>query len=368
MLNRQIKRYAQNRLSFLASFHWRAMLAKVTLRQLVQVTHVIAEWKSRHTTCRSRPFAFRIEPSTACNLRCPLCSTTYRTFDHGQPSQMTLELFKTIHDKIKGYAWRITFYMQGEPMMNPHLFDMVEVSTRAGHVFTSFSTNFTLMRERLLWPLFNSRLDWISISLDGFRQSTYEQYRVNGKVKDVLDGIAMTMRFKKENKFTHPYMQVNTITFSHIDGEEVSKLRAFCADCGVDMFRLRPDETGMLGPYDPTIKRKPASSCHWPWTSMSVDVDGSVYACPIGLEQGISYGSLATSSVDEIWNNDLYVATRDYLSRKGDDRTGLPKLPCYDCRWYGKCAPVTDDLAIRKERLLRSERLSKTANTGEGVR
>ena len=281
------------------------MLKKVTLRQLVRVTHVIAEWKSRRTNCRSRPFAFRIEPSSTCNLRCPLCSTTYRMLDHSHPRQMTLQLFKIIHDKIKDYVWRITFYMQGEPMMNPHLFEMVEISTRTGHVFTSFSTNFTLMRERLLLPLFNSRIDWISVSLDGFRQETYEKYRVNGKVKDVLDGIVMTMKFRQKNKFPHPYMQVNMITFSHIAREEVSKLRAFCADCGVDMFRLRPDETGILGSYDPIIKRKPASSCHWPWTSMSVDVDAAVYTCPIGFEQGISYGNLVISSLDEIWNNDL---------------------------------------------------------------
>jgi len=262
---------------------------------------------------------------------------------------MGLELFKIIHENIKRCAWRITFYMQGEPMMNPHLFDMIELSARNGHTFTSFSTNFTLMRERLLRPLFKSRLDWISISLDGFRQETYEKYRVNGKVKDVLDGITMTMNFKKKNKFNHPYVQVNMITFSHIPPGELSMLRSFCAAAGVDLFRLRPDETGLLGPYDPSIKRKPASNCHWPWTSMSIDVDGSVYPCPIAFEQRISYGNLATSSLDEIWNNNHYVVTREYLRRKGDDRTGLPKLPCYNCRWYGKCPPVTDDLPHSQE-------------------
>ena len=354
MLNRSIKSYAQNSLIYLASCHWRAMLKKATFRQLLQVAYVVAEWKTRRTNCRSRPFVFRIEPSSTCNLKCPLCSTTYRTFEHGHPRQMTSELFSVIHERIKRYAARITFYLRGEPMLNPHLFEMIELSTRTGHVFTSFSTNFTLMREKLLSPLFNSRLDWISVSLDGFRQETYEKYRINGKVRDVLDGIAMTMEFRNKEKLTRPYMQVNMITFSHINSDEESNLRAFCGECGVDAFQLRPDETGLLGPYAPVIKRKPASSCHWPWTSMSIDVDGAVYACPIALEQGISYGNLASASVDDIWNNDLYKTTREYLTRKDDDRRDLPKLPCYDCRWYGKCPPITDDLAVRKERLLSS--------------
>ena len=65
----------------------------------------------------------------------------------------------------------------------------------------------------------------------------------------------------------------------------------------------------------------------------------------------MTYGNLGTTSLDDIWNNELYVATRTYLSREGDDRTGLPTLPCYECRWYGKCEPSTDQTVIHKERL-----------------
>ena len=80
-----------------------------------------------------------------------------------------------------------------------------------------------------------------------------------------------------------------------------------------------------------------------------MDVDGAVYACPIAFEQQMSYGNLGTTSLDDIWNNELYVATRNYLSREGDDRKGLPTLPCYDCRWYGKCEPSTDQAAIHRD-------------------
>jgi radical SAM protein with 4Fe4S-binding SPASM domain len=82
---------------------------------------------------------------------------------------------------------------------------------------------------------------------------------------------------------------------------------------------------------------------------MSIDCDGSVYPCPIAFEQRISYGNLATSSFEEVWNGELYVTTRGYLSRKAEAYEGLPKLPCYDCRWYGKRPPATDQIAIRKQ-------------------
>jgi len=324
------------------------MLRKVTLHRLFQAIHAVVEWKLHRTKCSSRPFAFRIEAAATCNLRCPLCTTTHRKFYPGEVRVMTLDLFQTIREKIRKHAWRITFYMEGEPMMNPRLFEMIELSTRDRHLFTSFSTNLTLMREKLLDPLFRSRIDWISVSLDGFRQATYETYRVNGRVQDVLDGIAMIMAWRRRNRLCYPYIQVNMIDFSHISAEERNELEKFCAAHEVDEFRVRPEQSGMMGRYDPTIVREPPSKCHWPWISMSIDCDGSVYPCPIALEQRISYGNLATSSLEEVWNSELYLATRTYLSRKEDVREGLPKLPCYNCRWYGKRPSARNDIAIRK--------------------
>ena len=153
----------------------------------------------------------------------------------------------------------------------------------------------------------------------------------------------MVMAWRRRNGLRYPYMAVNTIDFFHISTEERNDLGDFCATHGVDEFRVRPDESGQLGQYDPVTPRQSPSKCHWPWISMSIDCDGSVYACPIAFEQRISYGNLSTSSFEEIWNNDLYVTTRTYLARNAEHCEGLPKLPCFNCRWYGKNNVQTTD-------------------------
>src|SRR5262245_36882407 len=137
-MHRKITRsYRQNRLRYLGSFHWWPMLKKARFRQLFHVLHAVVEWKLRRTRCSSFPFAFRIEAAATCNLRCPLCSTTYRKFYPGDVRSMSFELFQTIFEKIRIYAWRITFYMEGEPLMNPRLFDMVALTRGDAHIFTS---------------------------------------------------------------------------------------------------------------------------------------------------------------------------------------------------------------------------------------
>jgi radical SAM protein with 4Fe4S-binding SPASM domain len=335
-------------LFYLARFHGWTMLRKLRLRQLPGLAAAAVEWKLGRAVCRSFPFVFRLEPAAMCNLRCPLCSLTWKEFEAGTTRTMTLDTFAAVLDQIAPHAAKLTFYMAAEPMMNRQLFDMVQLANERANAFTSFSTNFTLMRRELLPKLFASGLDWISISIDGYRQETYEKYRVRGRVQRVLDGIAMVCDHKRRHGLRRPYVMVCMIDFDHVPPSEVTELERFCEHHGVDEFNLRLDETGLLGPNpNPVPARRRPSECAFPWLSMSIGTDGSVYPCPIAVEQDISYGNLATEPIDEIWNNDLYVTTRRYLRTPGDDRSGLPKLPCFNCRWYGK-TPATDPMDERE--------------------
>src|SRR5262245_62721140 len=101
MLRKATKRYVSNKLSRLSTFHRTAMLRKASFRKLRQALHAVFEWKTRRTRCRSRPVAIRVESSAICNLKCPLCSTTYRRLRVGQPRHMSLDLYKSIHEKVK---------------------------------------------------------------------------------------------------------------------------------------------------------------------------------------------------------------------------------------------------------------------------
>lgn len=350
-------RYRMGSLLYLARFHGWPMLRKLRVRQLPGVTAAIVEWKLGSQTCRSFPFVFRLEPASMCNLRCPLCAMTWKEYEPGDTRRMTLETFEAVLTQIAPHAGKITFYMGAEPMMNRQLFDMVRLANERANAFTSFSTNFTLMRRELLPKLFASGLDWISISIDGYRQETYEKYRVRGRVQAVLDGIAMVCDHKRGHGLRRPYVMVCMIQFDHVPPDEMIALERFCEQHGADEFNLRLDETGLLGPNPlPVPPRQPPSKCHYPWISMSIDSDGSVYPCPIAAEQGITYGNLASEPIETIWNNDLYVTTRRYLRAPGDERAGLPKLPCFDCRWYGKT--LATDPMERRERWLAQTKLA----------
>jgi radical SAM protein with 4Fe4S-binding SPASM domain len=347
---RQIKRYEMNNLYYYLNLFRALHLKKITLRKFINILHTVFEWKTKKVFVKSKPFAFRLEPSAICNLKCPACPTPKKVFKPGQVKIMSLVNFQSIYEKISKYACRMTFYMEGEPMTNPYLLDMVKMASKS-RIFTSFCTNSTLRREQLLKPLFDSKLDFISIALDGYTQESYQKYRINGDVMKVKNGIKMVMEHKREHGYSHPFVNVYTILFDHVL-PEVDMIKSFCEGVKVDRLTFRPDESNQYGTYEYAgrNKRLPTSKCFWPWVSISIDTDGSVYPCPVAFERPDRqpYGNLLENSLDEIWNSELYINTRKYLTEKEkDDCMPVRNLPCSNCRWYGKNDSKKADFSVR---------------------
>ncbi|HSP88585.1 MAG TPA: radical SAM protein [Ignavibacteriaceae bacterium] len=330
----KIKKYKYNSFIYYVRYFVPPMLRKIRIRKCLNILHTLWDWKIKNTILKSSPFVFRLEPSTLCNLRCPKCPTPVR-MSNGNLKRMTLQNFKLIYDLISKYVYRLTFYIDGEPLTNPNLFDMIKIAGN-DKVFTSFCTNFTLMKPELIEPLFNSKLDLISICLDGYSQEVYQQYRVNGDVEKVKNGIKMVMEYKKKHKLNYPYVNIYTIKFNHVL-PEVEKIELFCKEENVDQLTFRPDQWNIDGSY--LLAKEsllPKSKCFWPWLNMSIDAEGSVYPCPVAWTNRNPYGNILKETLDNIWNNELYVETREYLTDKNDSqKTSNLKIPCHTCRWYG---------------------------------
>ncbi len=315
-----------------------ALRRNLSLRRAFNALAAIIEWKAKRSRVVSRPFLIRIEPSAVCNLRCPGCMTPTKTFLPGAVRMMALSTFERVLAATRDLGMRMTFYMEGEPTTHPKLFEMIGMATRA-RLFTSISTNFTLMRKEWLARIFQSGLDYISVCLDGFTQGAYERYRIGGDVSKVKAGLEMMMAYKRNGKYRRPFVNVYSIRFGHVV-PEMDRIEAYCRELDVDQLTFRPDECNFDGttPQVSDPKPQPLHKCYWPWLSMQVDVDGSVYPCPIAFQHvdREPYGNINAGDFEDVWNGERYRTTREYLAgRIAEDDGRLKTLPCRKCRWYG---------------------------------
>jgi radical SAM protein with 4Fe4S-binding SPASM domain len=331
---RTIRTYVGKGNSLLYFLRWTStgMLRRLTPARAWNILLSLVEWKTRRTTVRSRPWAIRIEVSRVCNLKCPSCATASRKFAPGETRLMSLQAFQTVFDNVKKAAYRVTFYVSGEPMTNPRLFEMVRIA-HLHNCYTYFSTNFTLMRKDLLEPMFRSGLDRLSACLDGFSQAGFATYRQNGDVERVKEGIRLVQDYKRVHGLTRPILNIFTITFSHVQ-PEMEQVEHFCREQRVDRLTVRPDQMSFDGSHEFVNPRRAYSKCFWPWVSVTANPDGTVYPCPRRKQ---SYGNLLEQGIDEIWNGPMYQKTRRFLSGQ-IAASEAQDLPCVRCSLFGDSA------------------------------
>ena len=90
--------------------------------------------------------------------------------------------------EVRTHAHTLQFYFQGEPLLCKQLPEMIRMAHDVG-LYTIVSTNAQALDEATAIALVEAGLSRIIISMDGFTQATYEQYRRGGDVEQVKAAI-----------------------------------------------------------------------------------------------------------------------------------------------------------------------------------
>ena len=115
-----------------------------------------------------------IEITNNCNLNCSFCPKTNR-----EKRFMTCDEYKRVIDQIKPFCNYVYLHLMGEPLMHPHLEEILKVSEEE-KIKTNITTNGTLLKNKLDALLNASALRKVSISAHSFEANengkNYEEY------------------------------------------------------------------------------------------------------------------------------------------------------------------------------------------------
>ncbi|MCS7084837.1 MAG: radical SAM protein, partial [Bacteroidia bacterium] len=155
------------------------------------------------------PVTLGVEPTTACNLRCPMCVSGTRAFTR-PTGRLRPELFQQLVDQAAPDLIYLVFYFQGEPFIHPQFTDMVRYAVER-NVFVATSTNAHFLDEETAEKTVLSGLGKIVVSLDGLCQQTYEQYRIGGSFETAVGGIQRLVKAKRRFKSDTPFVELQCI-------------------------------------------------------------------------------------------------------------------------------------------------------------
>jgi radical SAM protein with 4Fe4S-binding SPASM domain len=121
------------------------------------------------------PEHLQVEVSGACNLRCRMCLVRYAPAVGRREGALAYEDFLALVDSVPDLR-RLTLQGLGEPLLSPHLLDMIRHAAGRG-VHVGFNTNGVLLSRGVARALVAAGTGHVHVSLDGASAATYEDVR-----------------------------------------------------------------------------------------------------------------------------------------------------------------------------------------------
>ncbi|KAA3635512.1 MAG: radical SAM protein [Bacteroidetes bacterium] len=299
---------------------------KLTPRRLVNAIKVLSSYYLSRITKKpvqwGMPITVSIEPTTACNLRCPECPSGLRSFMR-PTGNLQQPLFQNIIDQLRKDLLFLIFYFQGEPYLNKDFLDMVKYASEKG-IYTITSTNAHFLNDENAQKTIDSGLDRLIISIDGTTQEVYENYRKEGELNKVLQGTKNIVKWKKKMGSATPHVvfQFLVVRPNEHQMEDVLQL---ANELGVDEVKFKTAQVYDFengNPLLPTnekysryrkqkdgtyrIKNKLLNHCWKLWHSCVITWDGKIVPCCFDKDAQHQLGNLTEHNFKNIWNGSAY--------------------------------------------------------------
>lgn len=311
------------------TIYWKDTINFFSKLNFLRSWNLIQLWSSYHLTRWTgraiqwgRPMTISIEPTTACNLRCPECPSGLRAFTRPTGNLKT-DFFRKTIDELHSRLIYLIFYFQGEPYINADFLSMVEYARKKG-LYTITSTNGHFLNDENAQKTIHSGLDRIIISVDGTSQEVYEQYRKEGDLTTVLQGTRNLVKWKEKLKSSTPHIIFQFLVVKPNE-HQIPEIYRLANEIGVDEVKLK---TAQVYDYQngneliPTIakysryekrkdgkfhiKNKLLNHCWKLWHACVITWDGKIVPCCFDKDATHILGDLKQNNFKNIWSGKSY--------------------------------------------------------------
>jgi radical SAM protein with 4Fe4S-binding SPASM domain len=324
----------------------------VKLRNALKVC--VQHFFTQPTHVDTHPVRLIVDPTNHCQLSCPLCPTGQGRTERTR-GVMPLDAFQRLLEEEGPYLFDIDFYCWGEPLLNPHLSQMVAQAHKKG-IATSISTHLNHLTPQMAQDLVQAGLQQCVVSMDGTTQETYAVYRKGGVLEKVLRHTLLLQETKKRLGSQTPHIVWQFIAMQH-NAHETAQAHRCYRRWGFDALEIKPVRCDMadeplkteaektqsaqpwmpsqetLQRYNPhTQKRHYApKKCLFLWTQAVLHPNGSVSPCCATYHPQHDIANAFENGFAAAWNHKRYQQLREQVRT----RNTQPHNPCASCIRHG---------------------------------
>jgi radical SAM protein with 4Fe4S-binding SPASM domain len=291
---------------------------------------------------RGQPFKLQIEPTSRCNLQCPLCPVGRNEL--GRPKRdMTLAEFQAILDDMRKWVMLLILWDWGEPFANPALPEMIKYAAQADMRTVTSTNAHYLNNDDYVAAILSSGLSTLIVAIDSIHDADYQAYRVGGKLERALEGLRKLVRMKQQLK-SHTLINMRMVVMRQNESQ-VPKLRRMAREIGADRFTVKTlnPSCGSVSvdndmvPQNKKLRRFAYAGDTWQRIAMkspcervmmmsNIFSNGDVVPCCYDFDASMKIGNVFQTPLSKIWVSDAY---RDARRRIHEERQSLPR--CQNC-------------------------------------
>lgn len=295
-----------------------------------------------------KPIYVKIKINYGCNLKCEMCKHWRET----REAPIPMERFKETISDLAGLGCQKIHFSGGEPLLRPHLPDLVEHATQLG-IRVTLTTNGTLIDKVKAKRLIEAGLRGVNVSIDSPIRKMHEKIRgVEGSFKLTTRAVSLFRKYAHKGKLT---VRINTVVgrsnyetlaslpdLAHELGADGINLIPVDDHCGEQLSMRKKDIALFNSEIAPQIEARANAlginiadedaypfgrdesevrlgragryafgyynkfPCYAPWTHSLIDFNGLVYVCCMTREQIQPLGDIRKQPFREIWEGEAY--------------------------------------------------------------
>lgn len=284
----------------------------------------------------NEPWSVQVELTEGCNRMCPFCGIwgMWRSKEDRVLKFMSVDLATKVAEELnewfQGKGKRIEFALQGEPLLNPNVVEIVRafrkhypkaqllISTNGDALHVDYS----MVKVDFIYKLFDVGLNYLLVeNYDGEKQRRFFKEAFT-KLKD----IEYAEYYQGENVYTyHGYKHKKIVLMDDIATRNREKrTRTIWNHAGNVNFKLAM-KYGVKKITEPLRK-----TCTNVFRELVVKHDGAITACCMDWNRELIVGKFPEESLRDIWYGEVFMAVRQLLYDRKRYIT-----PCNRCDYFG---------------------------------
>lgn len=299
------------------------------------------------------PSQIVVDITEVCNLACPHCP--HPEFKQSEyysaaylPPELNAKMVDEVRERGQGLTQYIRYTSNGEPLVHPKGFEMIEYASRNSGVFVTLTTNGTIMNEKRMLKLLDSGVHMVDISIDAFTPETYAKVRLNGDLNvtraNVLNLIEWVRGTKSRTKVVVSF--VEQAQNSH----ETKAFESFWNDHGADhvVVRRLHSAAGAVVKIADIMRKSNALEvrrpCLYPWERILLDARGFLAFCPTDWKYGSAVANYRETTILDTWQGEFYRRLREaHLGNDYSNHKFCGQCPDWKVtRWPGEGLSYAD--------------------------